>query len=104
MNYETNRNIDLTLTVPIYPPSSYTPSSEPSAPSMLFGAGMPAELVQARENVRKLTDKIAEVLKVLNEAHLAGNLHAGDLHAKQVLEAWYMQLQAETRAAQPKRK
>lgn len=103
MNYETNRNYDLSLMVPIYPPSSSSLSSEPTG--SLFGAeGSAPAAPKAPELIRGLTEKIAEVLKVLHEAHLAGNLHAGDLRVKQVLEAWYMQLQAETRAAQPKPK
>ncbi len=95
MNYETIKVNDLTAPVALYPTSLRSAEGGDERP---WGApeGLTPEGTKARTDLlEQMLKALTTILDVLQPAHRAGTLHAGDLQQMQRLELWYSELQAE---------
>lgn len=93
MNNETLRANDLTLVVPIYPPSSAT-----SEATELLSMSAPAPQDRA-SMLEGLTAKLGALLDELQGAHRGGKLNGAEIQNMHVLQIWLTHLQAERKCA-----
>lgn len=98
MKYETNRQVDLTAPVALYPTSLAAAGAPEVRQERPWGVaeGLSVEGTKKRvELVQQLLRQVAGLLDVLQPAHREGSLDGDDIRELQRLELWYSHLQAD---------